>query len=180
MDHVNSGAAPYFTGERIDLVALEETDLPLVARWINDERVNLYNGSRFPVSAADQRAWFETTRGDRSKQKLVVRAKDGCQVGMVSLFHVDHRQQSAEVGIYIDPEHQRRGYASEALRMAVRFAFAEMNVRKVYCGILEFNHASVQLFESVGFVPDGIRRQHVFACGAFVDLLHYAIFRDAR
>lgn len=178
MDHVMAGVRPYFAGERVELVALEQDDLPLVTRWINDERVNLYNGARFPVSAADQQAWLERTRGDRTKQKLVIRSRDDGPVGMVSLFNLDARHQNAEIGIYVDPQYQRRGYASEALRMLVRFAFAELNLRKVYCTILAFNEASVRLFEGVGFRPDGVRREHAFAGGRFVDVLCYAVFRE--
>jgi UDP-4-amino-4,6-dideoxy-N-acetyl-beta-L-altrosamine N-acetyltransferase len=177
MDHVAAEPHPYFSGERIDLVALEQNDLPLVIRWNNDERVNVFNGARFPVSAAEQQAWFDRTSGDRTKQKLIIRSREAGPVGMVSLFNIDVKHQSAEIGIYVDPEHQRRGYAADALRMVVRFAFMEMNLHKVYCSILAFNAASVRLFESVGFQPDGIRREHAFARGAFVDVLNYATFR---
>lgn len=170
-------AEPYFSGERIDLVALEQEDLPQVIQWINDERVNVFNGARFPVGAAEQQAWFERTRGDNTKQKLIIRSRADGAVGMVSLFNIDAKHQSAEIGIYVDPQHQRRGYAADALRMVVRFAFMEMNLHKVYCSILAFNEASVRLFERVGFKSDGVRRAHAFARGEFVDVLNYAIFR---
>jgi RimJ/RimL family protein N-acetyltransferase len=176
MDDLGAPAA-YFTGERIDLVALEKGDLPRVASWINDERIGFFNGARFPVSLAEQEAWFEGTVRDRTKKKLVIRTREGELAGMVSLFNLDAKNQNAEVGVYVAPEFHRRGYAAEALRMLVRFAFAELNLHKVYCTIFSFNPGSVRLFESVGFRPDGVRRGHVYAAGGFHDVLCYAMFR---
>ncbi len=169
---------PYFRGQRADLVALEREDMPLLAQWINDERINIYNGARFPVSDAEQRAWYERLLEDRSKKKLIIQSKQGEKVGLVSLFNIDHTNQNAEIGVYIAPDHQRGGYASEALRMVIRFAFNEMNLQKVYCTILGFNTSAVRLVESVGFRPDGVRARHVFAGGTFVDVLNLAIFRE--
>lgn len=175
---MTSPFSPYFSGENVRLVALEKEDLPLTAHWINDERIAFFNGARFPVSLTEQAAWLEATERDRAKKRLVIVNRDDQKVGLVSLLGIDRGNQHADVGVYVAPEYQRRGYAREALTLLLRFAFHELNMYKLSADILAYNTSSVRLFESLGFRPDGVRRHHKFANGAFVDLLHYALFRQ--
>lgn len=152
--------------------------MPLVAGWINDERIGYFNGARFPVSQAEQLAWFDASAKDLSKRKLMIQTADGEQVGLVTLFNLDHRHGHAELGVYVAPDHQRRGYAVEALRMLIRFAFEEMNLHKVYCTILDSNTGSVHLFERLGFRAEGVRREHAFTGGRHHDVLLYSLLRS--
>ena len=174
---MSSTGQTYFSDGRISLVPMEEGDVALVAGWINDERIGFFNGARFPVSLAEQTAWYRGVTGDRTKQKLLVVGPAGEKVGMVSLFGIDARNQNAEVGVYVSPDHQRQGYAAAALRLVLRFAFRELNLHRVHCAILGFNEASIRLFEGVGFREEGRRREHVYADGRFVDVVLLSIFR---
>lgn len=58
----------------------------------------------------------------------------------------------AEVGLFwaIDPDHQRRGYASEAGRALVDHAFAEMNLRRIIATTEYDNHASQAVMRKIG------------------------------
>jgi RimJ/RimL family protein N-acetyltransferase len=177
MDRPLSAPAVYFRDGLVSLVAMEESDVPRVAGWINDERIGWFNGARFPVSLAEQAAWFRNVQGDRSKNKLLIASPEGERVGMVSLFRIDPRNQNAEIGVYVAPEHQGRGYARAALRLMLNFAFRELNLHRVYCTILAYNAASLALFERLGFREEGRRREHVFAGGAFVDEVLMSVLR---
>lgn len=167
----------YFSGESVALRALDEDDVPLVAQWINDERISGVDEARFPVSVAEEEEWYERVRNDDSKRKLVVENHDEQPVGMVSIFDIDHKNMNAEIGVYIAPEHQRRGFAAEALKLLMRFAFEEMNIHKLYCSILGFNEPSLKLFRSLGFREDGVMREHVYTRGRFEDVHRLATFR---
>lgn len=168
----------YFVGSKVSLRALEAQDVPKLAAWINDERISGMDEARFPVSVAEEEVWYERVTTDVSKKKLVV-CNDGEQdVGLVSLHDIDKKNQRGEVGCYIDPAHRRRGYSREALDLLIRFAFEELNLRKVSASILAFNEASLSLFRSLGFEEEGVRRQHVFTRGKFEDLVEMAKFRE--
>lgn len=176
MDPVAQPVTDYFRGTRVDLVAVEREDLPLVAGWINDERVAAYQKSRFPVSLAEQAAWYESSQKDRSKQKLVVQNKEGVKVGLVSMFHLDHRNRHAEIGVYIAPEHHRRGYAAEAMRLIMRFGFGELNLHKIVSSVLAFNEASSSMVASVGMRLEYVRVEEVWTNGRFVNEEVWSMF----
>jgi RimJ/RimL family protein N-acetyltransferase len=167
----------YFTGEKINLVPLEREDMPFVMKWINNEGISFYNGARFPISLHEQNTWYERTQNDKSKKKLIICNKDGFKVGMISLFNIDHRNQNAEIGIYVDTAYQGKGYAKEAINILVRFGFNELNMHKLYATILDFNVNSVKLFEAAGFSPEYIKKEVHYTDGRFCDVHVLSVFR---
>lgn len=78
---------------------------------------------------------------------------DGELIGDVSLQlrSVDRDVRSVEMGWVLDPEHQGRGYASEAARAALDLAFSQVGARFVTAVIDRRNERSVGLAERVGF-----------------------------
>ena len=65
--------------------------------------------------------------------------------GRVDCRHV------VEVAYSIDPEHQRKGYATEAARAAVAYAFGTGQVRTVRAHTLPDGVASQRVLEKCGF-----------------------------
>jgi len=57
-----------------------------------------------------------------------------------------------ECGLYwaIDPDHQRRGYASEAARAMIEHAFAEFRLRRIIATTEYDNHASQAVMRKLG------------------------------
>ena len=167
----------YFKGSKIDLLPLVKEDMQLVQKWINNEEISFFNGARLPASLPEQYAWYEKTAGDKTKKKLVVCSKAGEKAGLASLFNIDHRNQSAETGVYIDPAYQGKGFAKEALGLLVDFAFNELNMHKLYATILDFNVNSIKLFEAAGFKPEYVKKEAYFTCGKFSDVHVLSVFR---
>ncbi len=90
-------------------------------------------------------------------------------VGLVTLFRGDISRPSAvcDIGYAIDGEHCGCGFATEAVRLALDVALAELDQEAVYAGVQPHNAASVRVLEKVGFrhvhdVPTyaGIPRPH--------------------
>lgn len=167
----------YFKGSKIDLLPLEKEDMPQVLKWINNEEISFYNGARLPVSLHEQNAWYEKTAGDKSKKKLVVCSKNGEKAGLATLFNIDHRNQNAEIGVYIDPDYQGKGYAKESIGLLVNFTLNELNMHKIYAAILDFNVNSIKLFEAAGFKTEYIKKEAYYTGGKFSDVHVLSLFR---
>ncbi len=167
----------YFKGKRFDLVPFDEEHIEVSRGWINNEDITLYMGSRFPVGAAEQKAWYENLLKDNTKKKLIIVNQSSKNVGMVSLLNIDHKNQNAEVGIYISPNYQGKGYAKEAVNMILNFAFRELNMHKIYAFIRIDNDSSRKLFESIGFFHEYIDTEAVYSNGKFVDICKYSVFK---
>jgi ribosomal-protein-alanine N-acetyltransferase len=57
---------------------------------------------------------------------------------------------SIEIGFGIDPDHRRRGYASEAAEALLGWALDQPKVRRVIATCERDNHPSVRVLEKVG------------------------------
>ena len=89
-------------------------------------------------------------RGKRFEMLAVV--ADGDVVGSVSLM--EHSRSVVSLGPEIFPEERRKGYAGEAMRLALARA-AELGFRIALQQVLTDNEASRRLHEKLGFEYDG-------------------------
>jgi ribosomal-protein-alanine N-acetyltransferase len=57
-----------------------------------------------------------------------------------------------EVGLYwvIDPQHQNKGYASEAARALIEYAFQELHLARIIAATEHTNHASQAVMRKLG------------------------------
>lgn len=170
----------YFSSEDVRLIPIEEEDIGLLQKWINKEEVSFFNGSRFPISHSEQKEYYNKLLNDSSKKKLIIIDKQNIKVGLVSLLRIDYKNANAEIAVYIDPEHQNKGYASKGLKLLIEFAFAELRMHKIYANIIDFNLPSIKTFEKIGFQHESTLKEIIYSCSGFRDILVFAYYRDAR
>lgn len=78
-------------------------------------------------------------------------------IGIIGLSHVDfeaHFTPAVEAGWRIAPEYQGRGYATEAARAAVKFAFEELGLDEIVAFCTPDNLASRRVMEKLGMSRD--------------------------
>lgn len=83
-------------------------------------------------------------------QFTVEERRGGSLVGDVGLSPADGEPGVIKVGYTIDPAHQRRGYATEAVGALVRYAFEELGADVVRAYASAENAASIRVAERVG------------------------------
>ena len=89
--------------------------------------------------------------------------------------------QVATLGYWIGAPHARRGYTTEAVRLALEFAFDHLNLHRVEASCLPANQASRGLLEKLGFTCEGLARGYLRINGCWRDHLLYAMLKeDAR
>ncbi|NJD99555.1 N-acetyltransferase [Thermococcus sp. LS1] len=169
-------------GNLVSLGILLREDLKHVWLWYNDRDVRRYLS--FPEEIffyEDELEWYETLRREKKHEKVfaVIENSSRSLVGLVGLHKIDFHNGRAELGYFIGKEYWGRGYASEAVSLAVRYAFEWLNLRKVYAHVYESNGASIRILEKNGFKLAGRWRKHQYVPGeGFVDVLCYELFRE--
>ena len=84
----------------------------------------------------------------------MIERQDGRAVGDLC-FKGCNPDGSVEIGYGILPEHQRHGYAAEAVEAAVAWALRQPGVTRVEAETQPDNKASQRVLEKCGFVPAG-------------------------
>ncbi|MFB6723309.1 GNAT family N-acetyltransferase [Kribbella sp. NPDC056345] len=85
---------------------------------------------------------------------------------------------SAKLGYGVHADHWGRGYATDAAKVMLRFAFGTLRVHRVTAAIGPENAASIAVVKRIGFSYEGHLRDHVFTNGGWRDSLLYSILED--
>jgi hypothetical protein len=93
-----------FNGKLGSLLPFDETVLPLVRAWINDEEVRRGTGTEGPVSDWEHRRWYESVMGDPAQRIFLIAQGKGNEanaVGVIGLRDINWRSRHAEYWIYL-------------------------------------------------------------------------------
>lgn len=111
---------------------------------------------------------FKKKERSTSRQSFaIVRKDDKTLVGQTSFFDYNPLNRSAELGMLIDPGEQRKGYATDALRLLTTYLFHQRGLNKVYAQCSADNEGIVKFMESLNFKRDATLRDHQFYDGEF-------------
>ncbi|MCY9658808.1 GNAT family N-acetyltransferase [Paenibacillus chondroitinus] len=126
----------------------------------------------FPRSEEGTKAWAANQAGNvpvSDNVMLAIETLDGELVGSISTSSCDRRHGTFKYGVAVFREHWRKGYASDAIKILLRYYFEELRYQKVTAHVYAFNEGSVALHERLGFVQEGRLRNMIFTKGQHFD-----------
>ncbi|MGH6719030.1 MAG: GNAT family N-acetyltransferase [Alphaproteobacteria bacterium] len=152
--------------------ALRETSRAFLAPW---EPI-------WPPYALTRRAYRRRLRGHAAESRaglgfafFVFQQSDGTLLGGVTLTDIRRGvAQSCDLGYWIGRPYARQGYMSEAIRLVLRFAFADLGLHRVNAACLPSNVASQGLLRKMGFDQEGYARDYLRIDGRWQDHLLFA------
>lgn len=100
---------------------------------------------------------------------------DQAMIGRCDLLKYRREHRSAEIGYALARHAWGQGYATEAMRALVRYAFDELTLHRLEAIVLPFNAASIRVLEKIGMQREGVKREAYYIDGQFVDLLCYGL-----
>ena len=169
------------TGKLVRLRPLELTDLDREYTWINDPEVTEFLEARYPASREAERAWLEgQTKVSYPDVTLAIETlAEGRHIGNLGLTNTRPEDRKAALGIMIgDKDFWSRGYGTDAVVTLLRFAFDEMNLRRVMLHTDERNARAIACYRKCGFVEEGRLRQDRYAHGRYWDTIVMAVLAD--
>jgi RimJ/RimL family protein N-acetyltransferase len=170
------------TGPRVALRPLGIADVTdTYLRWMTDPEVTQFLESRFrSVTRESLAAFVSEMEQNADSVMLAIVERDGDRhVGNIKIGPIDRPHEVADIGLLIGEKAcWGRGYATEAIGLAVRYAFDRLRLRRLTAGAYANNLGSIRAFEKVGFRREGVRRQH-YRCGdRYVDGVLLGLLRD--
>lgn len=99
-------------------------------------------------------------------------------VGTLSLKNISHMMMYGEIGYDVGESFQGKGIGTRAVSLFVEKIFAETPLRRLIAYVAEGNLASRRLLEKVGFLQEGICREHFIINGKPTDEIMFGILRS--
>lgn len=176
---------PLLRGQLTTLRALTRDDLPTLHRWLNDPSVmQWWDGRDHPATFDRVEARFRRSieGSDRESERLMIEVeRDGqrAAIGMIQYTRLQPRTRISQIDVLIgDPEFRESGYGTDALKALLRHLFEEQKAHRVWLTLRAGNERAQRSAEKMGFVKEGVLREHDWLEGKHVDVAVYGMLVD--
>lgn len=164
--------------ERLVLRDFHQEDLQAVHEYASDPEVVKYMPFG-PNTLEDSQNFLDRAIGKQSVDPrtdydlgVALKSEDrligGCRVNKTS-------ENEAHLGYIYNRRYWGEGYATEAARSMVEFAFGELGLHRIYADVHLDNAGSIRVLEKVGMTLEGRRREYMMIHGEYADHLLYSI-----
>ena len=156
-------------GEKVVLRSISEDDVTQrYLDFLNDKVVTKFlDAGRKEHSIDDLKSYVKEKISKNDCIFLAVRDKElSLHIGNVKIEPIDYNNRKAEIGIMIgDKNFWGKGYGTEAMRLAVKFCFQDLDFNRVTLGVITDNIQAIKSYKKVGFVQEGVLRGDVIRDG---------------
>jgi RimJ/RimL family protein N-acetyltransferase len=138
-----------------------------------------------PPRLLSEKKWKEWLEKDLDKDPageafFAIRRLDGDKpIGFIGLFDLFIQHGDTLVAIALgEREDWGKGYGTDAMQIMLRYAFQELNLRRVGLIVFEYNPRAIRSYQKVGFVLEGRVREAMLRDGKHWNYLYMGILRE--
>lgn len=158
--------------ENITLRAAEPRDASLIYNWENKQEIWRVSETYMPYSMY-QVEQFLLNNNDlfsARQMRLIIEMKnEKANIGCIDIYDFDPIHMRAGIGILLQKEYRKQGYAKEALELIIDYCFNILMLKQIYCLIDSLNDDSLNLFKKIGFEQCGYRKEWIRTSDGFID-----------
>lgn len=168
-----------FIGEKIKFCAISEKHTDYFFQMFNNIEIQRNaDVVKHPKSIEQVKKIVEENQDSNEYcMWFVIEDLNGICVGDLDINDADIRNGTFKYGISILPEYRKLGYAKEAILMILNYYFNELRFNKAKAEIHDFNKASIEMNESIGFIREGAIRDAFYINGKYITEYIYGMTR---
>lgn len=178
--NANTAATPILNTERLVLRGFDTDDAVHVYAYAQSDKVGPMAGFAPHMSLEDSRRMVEAFIA-KGEAWAIVQKSTGRVIGSISL-HPDGRRnlkQARRMGYVLGEDYWGQGYATEACREVLRYAFEELECEVMSADHFPLNQKSRRLIKKLGFTPEGVlRHARQMPDGTVNDLVCYSLLKS--
>jgi RimJ/RimL family protein N-acetyltransferase len=175
------GHAPQLKGQRVTLRRPDDDDFRarLAIGWHADIQL-LYGHVLEPgrvMTEEDAKKWVAAHQNSQTVWGIYAKAEDQDRlIGGVRLHTFDEGASTCRLAIGIeDPDFHNRGFGSEAIKLALRHAFDDLEIKTVTLRVFMNNQRAIHAYRKCGFRPTHVEPNAEIINGVNLDDLYMAI-----
>jgi diamine N-acetyltransferase len=162
---------------KLSLRPLERKDLPFV-HDLDNERHTMAFWFEEPYESLDELTnLYDKHIHDDNERRFVIDV-DGQFAGIIELVDINFIHRSTEIQIIVKSDFQGLRLAEIAMSNAIDYAFNILNMHKIYLYVDAKNHKALNIYKELGFIQEGVLRQHFFVEGSYHDSIVMGILSN--
>lgn len=172
---------------RTTLRLIEVADLEVIHNLHTFPETDEYNALGIPQNIKETKSiiepWIEAHLVNEIKNFTfaIISNLNGEFMGLFGLKVGNKKYKRAEVWYKIHPDYWSQGYATEALKAVINFAFDTLKLHRIEAGCAVDNVGSFKVLEKAGMIREGRGRQVLPLKSGWSDNYEYAIIEtDVR
>lgn len=165
--------------QRVYLAPIEDKHISRYLQLSDDPELVLTMGWR-PFGAGEKERFLQTLQvltlpycgSGETIIFSIISAADNKAIGYISIKVINEEKSSAELGIAImEKEFRSQGYGTEALKLAVDYAFNDLGLALLGLTVFPTNQRAIKAYEKVGFRKrEVLKRSWLMPGGEYVDM----------
>lgn len=171
-------------GEKLNLrlIQTEDKELYFATGFENvDKDVEYYTGSTGSYTRELIDVYIDRIVADETRYDFLILDKSDQLLGEVVLKDIDKETRIGGFRICLFSSQEfGRGVGTEATQMAVKFAFEELNLHRLELEVYSYNPRAKRVYEKVGFVEEGVKRDAMFINGEYHDVVIMGMLESDR
>ena len=166
-------------GRKVILRAQREEDAAFFTYWFNQPRIMFQCGFTEPTDLETELKYINEYHRSEDSVWFTITDSDGSILGETGLLRMFPAWHCTDLTIIIpDPEKQKQGYGTEAVRLMLDMAFGEYDMNRVSIGVVGLNTDALQFYQKAGFRQEGIQEQGYYYGGEYSDFVMMRILRS--
>jgi ribosomal-protein-alanine N-acetyltransferase len=96
-------------------------------------------------------------------------------IGLIDLYNINLKSKKLKLGYWIGKIYRRKGYATEAIKKMIKYAFENFDVDEIIATTLVTNEASMSLLKKLGFEKGKVLKNDRFLDGKYIDSVQWTM-----
>lgn len=171
---------PTLIGDRIVLRPITVEDAPAMFASLSDEESMRLTGTQqsFTFEQVEQYCQKIGVADDRVDFAITLKGDD-TYIGEAILNEIDWTNRAANFRIALASETLfGKGYGTEATRLVVEYGLRTLDLHRIELEVFDFNPRAQHVYEKVGFVVEGVRRDVLLWDGEYHNAIVMGILKD--
>ena len=148
--------------------------------WLNDDEVTKYLEIRYDNYSIEKlKSYIESFKNDKSKFLFGIFSKrNDDHIGNTTVYNINYQTGTFAIGYIIgDKNHWGKGASTETILLSLKYAFDNLNLRKIFTGTYSNHVKSRFTLKKVGFMEEARLKGRFLFKGEAIDEVIYTMDR---
>ncbi len=169
---------PTLRTERLTIRPMRSHDAPALLASTEEPESRRLTGTHVRFTLEQIEAWCSSRDDQHDRWDLVIEdAASGDWLGDLAVNGWDPDNRSCGIRISLEPHARGRGIGPEAMTTVIDHLFAATPTHRLELEVYSFNPRAIAVYERLGFVREGVKRDALLWEQTFVDAIQMSVLR---